>query len=165
MSLTCHGSEKHMKKIAIGIALANTRGAVDAEQVFSFIESHKDDFETYKLAPPRPGSIRAVAPDYMLLLDIAASAASIASILWHAYDKFIAPKKDKNDSAGIVVIIRKDDGTNEQFWIGHTDKTKEIFIKTFSEKVETLRRSELPGQSTEHTIEKINTESIWIRRK
>lgn len=154
-----------MKQIAIGIALANTHGAVDAEQVFSFIESHKDDFETYKLALPRPGTIRAAALDYMLLLNIAGSAASLASILWMAYDKFIAPKKDKNESAGIVVIIRKNDGTNEQFWIGHTDKTKEIFIKSFSEKVETVRRSELPGESTERAIEELKTESIWIRRK
>jgi len=157
-----------MKKIAIGIALANTHGGVDVEEVISFIESHKADFEIYRHAPPRPGSIRAAALDYMLLLNITASAASIASILWLAYDKFIAPKKDRkdrNDSAGIVVIIRKDDGTNEQFWIGHTDKTKGIFIKTFSEKLETIRCSKLPGQSTEHVIEELNTESIWIRRK
>ena len=125
--------------------LANTHGAVDSEAVFTFIESHNDDFETYKLAPPHPGSIRAAALDYMILLNIASSAASIASLLWMAYDKFIAQKKNKNDIAEIVVIIRKDDGTNEQFWIGHTNKSKEIFIKTFSEKVEIIRYSELPG--------------------
>jgi hypothetical protein len=154
-----------MKKIAIGIALANTHGAVDTEEVFTFIESHEGDFETYKLAPPPLGSIRAAALDYMILLNIVGSAASIASFLWMAYDKFIAQKKNKDDNTGIVVVIRKDDGTNEQFWIGHTDKSKEIFIKTFSEKVDTIRHSELPGQSTEHAIKEIETKSIWIRRR
>ena len=154
-----------MKQVAIGIALANTHGSVDAEQVFSFIESYNGDFQTYRLAPPRPGSIRAAALDYMLLLNIASSAASIASLLWMAYDKFIAPKKNKDDSAGMVVIIRKDDGTNEQFWIGHTDKSKEIFIQTFSARVDNIRHSQLSGQSTEHANEELKIESLWIRRK
>jgi hypothetical protein len=154
-----------MKQVAVGIALANTHGSVDTEQVLSFIESNNGDFQTYKLAPPRPGSIRAVALDYMLLLNIASSAASIASLLWMAYDKFIEPKKNKDDSAGIIVIIRKDDGTNEQFWIGHTEKSKEIFIQTFSESVDNIRHSQIPGQSTEQAKEELKIDSLWIRRK
>ena len=82
-----------------------------------------------------------------------------------AYDKFIAPKKNMDDSAGIVVIIRKDNGTNDQFWIGHTDKSREVFIETFSKKVETIRHSKSSGESTEHINEELKAESMWIRRK
>lgn len=153
-----------MKKVAIGVALANTSQAVDPEQVYSFIEAQSQDVETYELAPPPPGSIRAAALDYMLLLSIAGSAASIASILWMAYEKFIASKKN-NDSSGIVVVIRKDDGTNDQFWIGHTDKSREVFVQTFTKKVETIRRSKATGESTERVNEELSVNSMWTRRK
>jgi hypothetical protein len=156
-----------MKQISVGIALANTHGSVDTEQFYSFIESQKGDFETYNRAMPPPGSISvyATALDYMVLLNIAGSAASIASILWMAYEKFIVPKKKKDDNAGIVVIIQKDNGMSDQFWIGNTDKSKEIFIQSFSHKVNKIRNSELPGESTSHTNDKLRIESLWIRRK
>jgi hypothetical protein len=154
-----------MKNVAIGLALANTRGAVDLEEVFSFIENQSSNLETYEMSPPAPGMARAAAIDYMLLLNIAGSVASIASILWMAYDKFIAPKKNKNDNAGIVIIIRKDDGTNEQFWIGNTDKSKEVFIETFTQKIETIRHSKVSGESTERINKELSVQSIWTRRK
>jgi hypothetical protein len=156
-----------MKQVSFGIALANTHGSVDTEQFYSFIESQKGDFETYNRAMPPPGSISvyAAALDYMVLLNIAGSAASIASILWMAYEKFIVPTKKKDDDSGIVVIIRKDNGITDQFWIGNTDKSKEIFIQNFSHKIDNIRNSEVPGESTSHTNEKLSYESIWIRRK
>jgi hypothetical protein len=154
-----------MKNVAIGLALANTRDTVDPEEVFSFIENQSSNLETYEMSPPAPGMVRAAAIDYMLLLNIAGSIASIASILWMAYDKFIAPKKNKNDNAGIVIIIRKDDGTNEQFWIGNTDKSKEVFIETFTQKIETIRHSKVSGESTERINKELSVQSIWTRRK
>jgi len=153
-----------MNQVSIGIAIANTHGSVDTEQIYSFIESQEGNFETYKLVPP-PGSIFAAGIDYKLILDIAGSATSIASILWLAYDKFIAPKKKKNKSAGIVIIIQKDNGANDQFWIGHTDNSKEIFIQTFSKKVDGIRRSRVPGESTNRSIEELRHMELWVRRK
>ena len=157
----------NMKQVSIGIALANTRGSVDTEEFYSFIESQKGDFETYKRALPPPGtiSVYGAAIDYMLLLNIAGSAASIASILWLAYEKFILPKKKKDDNNGIVVIIKKDNGTSDQLWIGSTEKSKEIFIQKFSHQVDKIRNSETAGESTSHTNEKLRIESLWIRRK
>ena len=99
------------------------------------------------------------------MLTIAGSAASIASILWLAYEKFIAPQKTKDDNAGIVIIIMKDDGTNEQFWIGNTDKSKEVFIETFTQKIETIRYSKVSGDSTEHINKELSIQSIWTKRK
>jgi hypothetical protein len=154
-----------MKNIAIGLALANTRGTVDSEVVFSFIENQASNVETYEMSPPPPGMARAAAIDFIVLLGIVGSVASIASILWMAYDKFIAPKKNKDDNAGIVIIIRKDDHTNEQFWIGNTDKSKDVFIETFTQKVETIRHSKVPGESTERINEELSVQSIWTRRK
>lgn len=152
-----------MKKVAIGVELANASRTVDPEHVYSFIEAQSDDLETYELAPLPPGSIRAAALDYMLLLNIAGSAASIASVLWMAYDKFVAPRKN-DDASGIVVVIRKDDGTNDQFWIG-PDKSREVFIETFTKKVETIRHSKASGESTERVNEELSVQSVWTRRK
>ncbi|MFA5386010.1 MAG: hypothetical protein WC364_15370 [Eubacteriales bacterium] len=154
-----------MKNVAIGLALANTKGTISPEEVLTFIENQASDIETYEMSPPSPGMARAAAIDFMLLLNTAGSAASIASILWLAYDKFIAPKKDKKDNAGIVVIIRKDDHTNEQFWIGNTDKSKDVFIETFTEKIETIRHSKLSGESTERINKELSVKTIWTRRK
>jgi len=157
----------NMKKVSIGIALANTHGSVDAEQLYSFIESQKGDFETYKRTPPPPRSISvyAAAIDYMMLLNGIGSAASIVAALYLFYEKVIAPRKNKNDNAGIIVIINKDNGTSEQYWIGNTEKSKEIFIDKFSHEVDKIMNSEIPGESTSHINEKLRIESLWIRRK
>jgi hypothetical protein len=153
-----------MNKVSIGIALANTHKLVDAEQVYSFIESQEGDFETFKLMPP-PGRIFAAGLDYMLLVNIAGSAASIASILWMAYEKFIVPNKKKDDNAGIFIIIQKDNGMSEQFWIGNTEKSKDIFIQNFSHQIEKIINSEIPGESTSRTNDKLRIDSLWVRRK
>ncbi|NTW64433.1 MAG: hypothetical protein HGA46_10270 [Chlorobiaceae bacterium] len=58
-----------------------------------FIDNADGEFETFSLAPKKPGTIRAAAFDYAVILNAAGSVASIAALLWMAYDKFIAPKK------------------------------------------------------------------------
>jgi hypothetical protein len=82
-----------------------------------------------------------------------------------AYEKFIKPKKNKNDSAGIVVIIQKDNRENVQFWIGNTEKSKDIFIQNFSHQVDNIINSEIPGESTSRTNDKLRIDSLWVRRK
>jgi hypothetical protein len=138
---------------------------VNADEIFSFIESNATDTEIYKRAPPRPGGIRGAAFDWTLLLTAAGSATSFAQLLWSAYDHFIAPKKSDSDDAGIVIIVRKDNGTSDQFWIGNSAKNQEAFIGDFTHKIESIRHTDVAGESTEHVIEELHMTSLWIRRK
>ncbi len=154
-----------MRKIAVGLALANLPPGVNADEIFSFIESNASDIEIYERAPPPPGTMRGAAIDWTLLM-ATGSAASIADLLWRAYDHFIAPKKkSESDNAGIVIIVRKDNGTSDQFWIGNSAKNQEPFILDFTHKIESMRHTDVAGESTEHVIEELRMKSLWTRRK
>jgi hypothetical protein len=154
-----------MKHIAIQIALANTHGSVSAEEVYRFIEAQDGDFTTYQRRPPPPGVMQAAAVDYALVLGVAGSVASIASLLWMAYDKFIAPKKKDKDTAGIVIILQRDDGSSSQFWIGNMQKSQDVFVKEFSKTFEAVRSSDRDGNSTERIVATLEQRELWIRRK
>jgi hypothetical protein len=154
-----------MREIAVGVALANLRKRIDPEEILSFIESNGTDIEIYERAPPPPGTILGAAIDYTLVLTAVGSAASLGALFWLAYDHFIASKKSDSDNAGIVLIIRKDNGTSDQFWIGNTHKNREAFIEDFTHKIETIRHTDVAGESTEHVIEEIGMKSLWTRRK
>jgi hypothetical protein len=154
-----------MKPIAIQIALANTHGTVSPEEVYRFIEGQDGDFTAYQRRPPAPGVVEGAAVDYALVLGVTGSVASLASLLWRAYDKFIAPKKSDKDSAGIVIILQRDDGTSSQFWIGNMQKGQDMFMKEFSKTLEAVRSSDREGNSTERLVAKLQQRELWIRRK
>jgi len=154
-----------MREIAVGIALANLRKGMDREEILSFIESNGTDIEIYERAPPPPGTIRAAAIDWMLVLTAIGSASSLATLFCTAYDRFIASKKSRSDNAGIVLVVMKDNGTTDQFWIGNTHKNREAFIEDFTHKIETIRHTDVAGESTEHVIEEIGMKSLWTRRR
>lgn len=79
----------------------------------------------------------AAAIDLYLIFGAVASAASIASIFWQAYDKFIGSRKRRSDdSAGIYVVVRRSDGTIIDVWLGRETNTPEEFTRKF----ETHRR-------------------------
>jgi hypothetical protein len=153
-----------VREVAVGIALANSSVRVQPEQVYSFIESEASGVQTYELVPP-PGSLVAAAVDYYLILGAVGSAASIASLLWMAYDHFIAPTKADSSNAGIVVVLQKADGTSDQFWIGNTDDSQEAFVEEFSHKVETIRRADGDGGSDVRIVDEVRMGGLWVRRK
>jgi len=154
-----------MREIAVSVALANMRPGMNRAKILSFIESNGTDIEIYERAPPPPDSIQAAAFDWILVLTAAGSAASLAALFWMAYDHFIASKKRGSDNAGIVLIVRKDNGTSDQFWIGNTYKNREAFIEDFTHKIDSIRRTDVAGESTEHVIEETHMKLLWTRRK
>ena len=154
-----------MREIAVSVALANMRPGMNRAKILSFIESNGTDIEIYERAPPPPGRIRAAAIDWTLVLTAVGSATSLGTLFWSAYDHFIASKKSGSDNAGIVLIVRKDNGMSDQFWIGNTHKNREAFIKDFTHTIESIRRSDVAGESTEHVIEEIHIKSLWTRRR
>jgi len=154
-----------MREIAVGVALANVRQGADPEEILSFIESNGTHIEIYERTPPPAGAILAAAIDWILVLTAVGSAASLAALFWTAYDRFIAPKKSDSDDAGIFLALMKDNGTIDQLWIGNTHKNREAFIEDFTHKIETIRHTDVAGESTEHVIEEIGMKSLWTRRK
>lgn len=77
-----------MKNTAIEVAIANMHGAVDLKnEVIPFIECNSSDVEIYERTSVPYGSIQNSAFDVMMLLNATGSAASLAALLWMAYDQ------------------------------------------------------------------------------
>lgn len=151
--------------ISIGIGLANLPSDVDVAALRRFLAENSDGYELYTLAPAKPGHMRAAAFDIMLVLSAAGSVASLAALLWMAYDKFIAPKKTRDtDSAGIYIGIRNPDDSVTDFWIGNTHRRREIFLKEFELKVTSIREQD--DQSfCEESVTEVRESETWIREE
>ena len=154
-----------MKPVAVQLAVANILDRVEPEEVYAFIETEGEGIVTYAAAPPPPGSIQNVACDFMLVLSAAGSVASLASLLWLAYEKFIAGKKTERPNAGIVLTIPRDDGPPVTFWIGHQHKDRDLFVRDFTARVDAIRESNEGGKSTEQVSVEVKFAGRWIRRK
>lgn len=114
--------------VAIQIALANLSGRVSSEVIYNFIESASDNIETYELDSTK---VSAAAIEYVVLLSVAGSIASLATLLWMVYDKFIAPtKRSSSDEAGIYVVLRRPDGNLVEFLSERTTKIAISSLKT-----------------------------------
>jgi hypothetical protein len=146
--------------IPIGMSLANCHGDVDALAVYEFIVTESGN-AGYSFRP-RPGTIAGAALDFYLVLSAVGSVASVASILWMAYDKFIAPKKrDVRDDAGIYIAIRRPDGTVVEVWLGRDVHTKEDFTQQFELIVEEARDPHLRVVHKQ-TFADILTSDSWV---
>jgi len=153
-----------MGKVAIGLTFPNLRRDPEPEEILSFIQSRATDIDIYERTPPPPGAIRAAAFEYQLVFEAATAAGTLALVLLEAYKMFIAPKKTDSNKPAILVIINKDNGTTDQFWIDD-DQHRETFIEDFTHKVESISTTNVDGESTQHMIEEIHTKSRWTRRK
>jgi hypothetical protein len=135
-----------MKPIAIQMALANVGDSVDAAAVYAFIEAETDGIETYIPAPPPPGMSRKAAVDFALVLTDAAQISTLAYVLWQAYDRFIAPRKSPKDDAGIYLVIPTDHGALMELWIGNQYRDRDLFVKEFTVKVESIETAGMMGK-------------------
>ena len=147
----------------LGIVAANCPSDVDVDALMQFIDNAAGEFETFSLAPAKAGTYRAAAFDYMLILGVAGSVASIAALLWMAYDKFIAPKKPPESDAGLYIGIRKPDGSAFECWVGRDHVDKDIFIEDFSAKVNEIHKSDEDLEF--HAEVEAEIRHTWIQRK
>lgn len=154
-----------MNPVAIQMAIANAGDSVEPAALYSFVEGEAADIETYVPAPPPPGAIRAAAVDFVFVLNVAGSIASLASLLWLAYEKFIASRHSASSNAGLILMIRTDDGELTSFWIGNQHRDRDLFIEEFTAKVEAARRAETDGQATERMVAEVRFSGHWVRRK
>ena len=148
------------------MALANVSQDVDADELYRFIEAHADNIRTYWIDPEKArGRHVCAAVEYIVLLGAVGSIASIASLLWQAYDKFIGQKKKKEDTAGLYISIEFPDRTRYNFWLGNEYKDRDIFIEEFSNTVEKLQVDPSAGKKTAEVMSSIIHEDLWTRRK
>lgn len=152
-------------KIVIGLALANLQTNACAKEITDFIASNCENYDIYSLAPASPGSMRCAAFDFMLILKVTREVASVAELIWKAYDKFIAPKKASfKDDAGIYLGIRRPDGTVIDFWIGNKYKDKDIFIHEFTTKITAIQNEDDPNYWNQSAAE-VEKSDVWVRIK
>jgi hypothetical protein len=150
----------------LGISIVNYTPNVDPDEIMHFIDSADGYFETYSLAPSRPGTIRGAAFDFVIVLSVVASIASIVALLWMAYEKFLAPKKSsQSDNAGLHIIIQKPDGSVVDFGIGSEYNDKDIFIQDFTASVRQIHESEDDLGFYARSEAEIKCTDMWIRRK
>jgi hypothetical protein len=150
---------KEENRIAIGISCSNCSG-IDAAKVYEFLANQSSDYEAYRLRL-RPGL--AAALDFYLVLNSAAAVASIARFLWMAYERLIAPKKQRpNDDAGIYIVIRGPDQTLVPMWLGKDVQTQAAFERRFELMVGQAQDPEWRAVQNE-TIEEIQDAESWVR--
>jgi hypothetical protein len=110
------------------------------------------------LCPPGKAAI-----DFFVVLNEVGSVASIAGILWMAYDRFIGSRKQNtDDDAGLYIALRRPDGGVVDLWIGKNARSQE----------EVERRIELIIEASQHDgdvvieyerqIEELNSSDAWI---
>jgi hypothetical protein len=153
----------HMESaVPIKIALANVGDLADPGEIFKFIETGSTDLETYELDGSK---VTAAAIDYLAILSAVGSVASVASLLWMAYEKFIASRKRPESDAGLYIVISLTEHEHIEFWIGKTHKDREKFIKEFTVKVTAFRKTRQAQKELEEMKRDIARSGVWKKRK
>jgi len=118
-------------------ALATTGSHIESEDFLRCLKEECPGLRTFLLNPP-PGKPMKAGVDWVIVLNSTASAITIARALWKAYQRHIAPlrEKQKESQTGLFLmlqspgdrpaqmLIRKDFNTQKQF----TDE----FLRTFA---------------------------------
>lgn len=147
-------------QIPVGLTLADCGDEVNAEEVYRFIAAHVERASAYR---SRTSGVGGAALDFYLILDAFASVASIANVLWMAYDRFILPKKPHlHDTAGIyVVAVLGPEGKVIDLWLGKNVLTRERFAEQFEVAVAEANDQELRAVH-EQTIRKLRQSDLWV---
>ena len=150
-----------MQPIPIGMTLRDSHG-LDARQVYEFIAAHAEDATAYAY---RPRGIGAAALDFYLILGAVASVASIASLIWTAYDKWVASKQcSAGESPKIYIAVRRPDGTVIDISLGGDVLTREDFIQRFELLVGAAQDPEF-RLTHESMMRDLVSSSSWVRVK
>ena len=145
-------------------ALANTNGAGKTKDLLSYLSDEVEGLDLYYLQPS-PGMKAAI--DWQAILATSASLVAVARGLWAAYEKFIKPLRDRDpkSTAGLFIQVREKDGRSTQFFVGPEYKDKDVFIQTFTERVETLRVVQDDKGNQRGLRDEIERSGTWVRIK
>ena len=148
--------------LVIKMAVADTGFGTKSDEfneIIDFISSNIQDGEMYKLEPKALG-IHAAAFDIMLILGITANIASIASLLWMAYDKYIA---QKSKQGGLYLSMGKGDNKID-LYIGKEYKEKDIFIEVFTKSASQIKDSKNSKEDFDETIMMLKSSDDWEKQ-
>ena len=126
-SLVLNAKDKPTEFVPVRFSFANLPNRVDPEALLQFMMDNSVGQRWFRMVPP-PGRIRAAALDLLTVLYVGGAIASIASVFWMAYDKFIAPKRGAQ-SSGIYIAIGGPSGA--RVWLGSDVLEREEFINVF----------------------------------
>ncbi len=148
------------KQLALMVTVVNPTYGLEVSEVYDELEKQLPGAEIYCLDSSK---VTAAAIEFIALLSVVGSVASIAGVLWYVYDTKIRPKKKgQDDTCGLYIVIDPEMGLH--WWIGKDFLDKNEFIRDFTIKVEKYMRMERSGE----IYERIKFEvcgDIWIRRK
>lgn len=113
--------------VPLGITVTNTFEEGISDQVYDLLQEELSDAETLTHAPS--GGLSGAAVDVWVVLGAIGSIASVASILWTAYDKFVAKPGDSNANRGIYVAFTDQRGFTRTIWIGVEENSKDAVEK------------------------------------
>ena len=117
----------------------------------------------YFMVEPPPGISMAAAIDWRVILPGPFAVSALATVLWGSYEAFIKPlhARDLKSSAGIIVQIKNELGSNDQFLIGRDITDKEALLNRVKESTRIL----FPKKYTRETaleIEETIRSGYWV---
>lgn len=174
--------------ISLKISLEDKRREAINEfyECIGSVERYAIDIKIYKI-PERKEFLAPPSYNYIDLIGVTGSIASIGSILWMAYEKYkerkkinatlneksLDPKKENSfekltlnlEGPDIRVIIDDPKTAKQIEFVLNEDTNKDVFINTFTQKVSDLMSAEASKQDYEKDMSKISGTIIWIKRK
>jgi hypothetical protein len=134
-----------------------------ATEFVDFLARENSDILVYDRAPPPPGTIWAAGFGFEIVRTNIASVASIASLLWMAYEKFVVPKKKSGKESAIFIDVIMPPHIRVQIRIGGQNDDKEAFVKQFSNTMEKIREIDDPAYN-QKIAEVMENTKHWLRR-
>lgn len=146
--------------LRLGGALANCGREVGTDDFLQILADNAPELELYRLIP-RSG-IKA-ALDWQAILTTVASAYTIGSAVWEAYERLVKPRLERDpDFAGFVIVTVRGAGRDSaQFVINREYESREAFLDDFTRQVGMLRLSD-DGPSDDELRWEFSENGDWI---
>jgi hypothetical protein len=146
------------KEIPIGMTIENCGDDIDAQQLYNFVAESVTGAAAYAL---RPTGATAASLDFYLVVSSIASVASIADVLWMAYDRFIAPKTPrKSESVAIKIAVFGSDSAIE-LRLGE-EVSKKDFVRGLESIVAQTKQPEFQ-LAHEKRIRELEESDSWVK--
>lgn len=113
-----------------------------------------------------PSSGIKAALDWQGILGTAADLLAFASFLWAAYEHYVKPKRDGDQTTTkpfLFISLRRQDGKSVQFAIGEEFKNKELFIEQFTRQVTELRVTSGAEEDGPSVLSELTQNEDWVR--
>ncbi len=146
------------RKLVLKISVANTAAGISSAEVYDELERVLPQALSYRLDSAK---VTAAAVEFLSILQVAGSVASIAGFLWYVYDRKIGSKKDRRNDSGLYITIDPEHGLH--WLLGKDFNSKEDFITDFAVKVDRFLVSDRSNGIYEKTKYELSLDT-WIKK-